>query len=139
MAQTYRKETNSTWRTNLRLPSGRGREWDRLESGISKCKLLHLKWMSNDILLYSKGTLSSHLWWNMIEDNVRKRMHIHIWLGIYIYIYIYIYICIYIYNVRWCEKMFICICMCVCVCVCVCVYIYVTWLYRNWPNIVNQL
>ena len=26
------------------------------------------------------GTLSSHLWWNMIEDNVRKRMYMCDWV-----------------------------------------------------------
>ena len=29
---------------------GRGRDW---EFGVSRCKLLHLEWISNEILLYS--------------------------------------------------------------------------------------
>ena len=37
----YRKKTNSwTWRMDLWLPRGRGRDW---EFGVSKCKLLHLE------------------------------------------------------------------------------------------------
>jgi len=31
---------------------GRGRDW---EFGGSSCKLLHLEWISNEILLYSTG------------------------------------------------------------------------------------
>jgi len=37
------------------LPRGKGREWVGLESGVNKCKLLHLEWISNEILLYSTG------------------------------------------------------------------------------------
>jgi len=29
--------------------------------GVSKCKLLHLEWIRNEILLHSIGTISSHL------------------------------------------------------------------------------
>ena len=35
---------------------GGGRDW---EVGVSRCKLLHLEWISNEVLLYS--TLSSIL------------------------------------------------------------------------------
>ena len=31
---------------------GRGMDW---ESGVNRCKLLHLEWISNKILLYSTG------------------------------------------------------------------------------------
>ena len=31
---------------------GRGIDW---ELGVSRCKLLHLEWLSNEILLYSSG------------------------------------------------------------------------------------
>ena len=50
---TYRKETNSwTWRMDLWLPRRRGREWvDWREFGVSRCKLLRLEWISNEILL----------------------------------------------------------------------------------------
>ena len=31
---------------------GSGMDW---ESGVSRCKLLHLEWISNEVLLYSTG------------------------------------------------------------------------------------
>ena len=37
---------------------GSGMDW---EFGVRKCKLLCLEWMNNEILLYSTGTISSHL------------------------------------------------------------------------------
>ena len=49
-------ETDSqTQRTDLGLPRGKengdGKDW---EFGISRCKLLHIEWVSNKVLLYSK-------------------------------------------------------------------------------------
>ena len=43
-----------TWRTDLWwLRAGRsGMDW---EFGASRCKLLHLEWISNEVLLYSAG------------------------------------------------------------------------------------
>ena len=32
-----------------------GREWMDWEFGVSRCKLLHLEWISNEVLLYSTG------------------------------------------------------------------------------------
>ena len=32
-------------------------------------------------LCIAQETISNHLWWNMLEDNVRKRMYIYAWLG----------------------------------------------------------
>ena len=29
----------------------------------------------------AQGTICNHLWWNMMKDNVRKRMCIYVWLG----------------------------------------------------------
>ena len=29
----------------------------------------------------AQGTMSNHLQWNMMEDNVKKRMYVNIWLG----------------------------------------------------------
>ena len=44
---------------------------------------LHLEWISNGVLLYSTGNyISNHLWWSMMEDNVRKKnICIYGWLG----------------------------------------------------------
>ena len=44
-----------TWRTHLWLPRGRGRSGIDWEFGLSRCKLLHLEWMGNNVLLYSTG------------------------------------------------------------------------------------
>ena len=50
----HRTETDSeTWRTDLWLP--RGGEWMDWKFGVSRCKLLHLGWVSNEVLLYSPG------------------------------------------------------------------------------------
>ena len=35
--------------------SGSGKDW---EFGVSKCKLLHLEWVNNKVLLYSTGNYS---------------------------------------------------------------------------------
>ena len=41
--------------------------------GVRRCKLLHLEWISNEVLLYSTGgAISSLLGWTVMEDNVRK-------------------------------------------------------------------
>ena len=39
----------------LVIAKGKGWVWDRLEFGVSRCKLMHLEWISNEILLYSTG------------------------------------------------------------------------------------
>ena len=41
------------------------------ESAVNIWKLLHLEWVSNEILLYSTG---NYIQSPMMEDNVRKRM-----------------------------------------------------------------
>ena len=42
----------------LWLPRGRERERDGQESGVHRCKLLHLEWISNEILLNSTRNYS---------------------------------------------------------------------------------
>ena len=34
-----------------------------------------------DLAVIAQGTVSSHLWLNIMDDNVRKRMYINVWLG----------------------------------------------------------
>ena len=51
---------------------GSGMGW---ESGVNGCKLLHLEWISSGILLCSPGKYG-HLWWSLMEENVRKRTYI---------------------------------------------------------------
>ena len=45
------------------------------ESGVNRCKLLLLEWISNEVLLYSTGNYTKSL---EMEDNVRKRIHMYI-------------------------------------------------------------
>ena len=65
----YRKETNLwTWRTDLWLPRGRGGSGMDWVLEVSRCKLLHLEWISNEILLYSTGNYIQSL---VIESDER--------------------------------------------------------------------
>ena len=53
----YETEADSqTYRTELWLLRGRGgcRKMD-WKFGVSKCKLLHIEWINNNVLLYSTG------------------------------------------------------------------------------------
>ena len=59
---------------------GSGMDW---EFGVSRCKLQHLEWINNEILLYR--TMSNPLGWNMMEDNVRKRMYMYVCLAHMLY------------------------------------------------------
>ena len=57
-------ETDSqTQKTDLWLPreEGGGSGMDR-GFGVSRCKLLHLEWISNEVLLYSTGNSIQSLW-----------------------------------------------------------------------------
>ena len=48
-----------------RFAVARGEEvgsWMDWESRVSKCKLLHLKWISNEVLLQSTGNYVQSLW-----------------------------------------------------------------------------
>ena len=47
---------------------GSGRDW---ESGVSRCKLLHLEWVSNEVLLYSIGN-HIHSFGTMMENNTKN-------------------------------------------------------------------
>ena len=64
----YKMETDSqTKRTDLRLPSGWGVGSGVVGAiGIGRYKLLHLEWISNEIVLI-QGTLSSLLGQIMLE------------------------------------------------------------------------
>ena len=56
VASAYLQKRTNSWtrRTDLWLPRERsGMDW---EFGVSRCKLLHLEWISDEILLYSTGS-----------------------------------------------------------------------------------
>ena len=37
------------------VAKGAGREWDGWRIGVGKCRLLHVEWISIEVLLYSTG------------------------------------------------------------------------------------
>ena len=60
------------------------------EFGVSSCKLFHLQWMNNEILLYSTGNyIPNLLGQNMMEDDMRKEC-IYICVCTHTHIHIYI-------------------------------------------------
>ena len=57
--------------------AGRGREWDGRGVWVSRCKLLHLEWRSNEALRYSLGNSIPALGKEyMMGDNARQRMYL---------------------------------------------------------------
>ena len=96
MAQMIYKTDKNVRQTHIcqAAVKGSGMEW---KIGVSRWKLLHLERMGNEILLYSTGNyIPNHLWWNMMENNVRKIMHIYT----YVYKYIYGWV-ILLYSRNW--------------------------------------
>ena len=52
---TEKKQTHGHGEQTYSCQEGGGRSGMNLEFGVSRCKLLQLEWMSNEILLYSPG------------------------------------------------------------------------------------
>ena len=48
------------------------------EFGVSRCKLLHLDWISSEVLLYSRGNCL--IFWdkNMMGDDIRKSRYMYV-------------------------------------------------------------
>ena len=82
---------------------GRRSEWDGLRGwtygeegvsgmdwgfGVSRCELLHLAWVSNEVLLSSTGNFIHSFG---IEHDGRSYEKKNVYIYIYIYIYIYMY------------------------------------------------
>ena len=56
------------------------------EFGDSRCKLLHLEQISNEVLLYSTvNYIANLLGQAMMEDNIRKGMYMCVCVYIYVY------------------------------------------------------
>ena len=53
---------------------GVGGTWSLGSVDANYCIVIHKQWD----LLYSIGTISNHLWYSMMEDNVNKRMYINV-------------------------------------------------------------
>ena len=59
--QTHREETHIEKRLKVaRMEGGSGMDW---EFGVSRSKLLHLKWISNEVLLYTTWSYT-HISWD---------------------------------------------------------------------------
>ena len=54
---------------------GGGMDW---EFGVSRCKLLYIEWISNKVLLYSKGNYIQYLVINHYGKEYKKRMYIYV-------------------------------------------------------------
>ena len=52
--------------------SGEGMEW---EFGVSRCKLLHIGWNNNKVLLYSTGNYIQYPVINHMEKNMKKNVY----------------------------------------------------------------
>ena len=48
------------------------------EFGAGRCKLLHLEWMSSEVLLYSTGDYIQSPREIMMENNIKKRQCIYV-------------------------------------------------------------
>ena len=64
-----KKQTHGHREKTCGCQGGGGSGVDR-EFGVSRCKLLHLEWISNEILLYR----------DTMENNVKKRIYIYIYI-----------------------------------------------------------
>ena len=54
---------------------GRGMDW---EFGVSRCKLLHLGWISNEVLLYSNGNYIQSLGIDHDGIYIREGRYLHV-------------------------------------------------------------
>ena len=52
---TEQKETHRHTEQTCGCQGGAGREWDGGEFGLSRCQLLRLEWISNEVLLSCTG------------------------------------------------------------------------------------
>ena len=77
---TEQKQTHGHREQTCGCQGGEGRSRKDWEFGVSRCKLFHLEWTSNEVLLYNTRNYIQSL---VMEYNMIKR--------IYILKYIYIY------------------------------------------------
>ena len=58
----YKTEADSQmWRTDCDCQGRGGKSVTDCEFGVSRCKLFHLEWISNEVLLYSTGNYIQQL------------------------------------------------------------------------------
>ena len=74
---TEQKQTQKHREQTCDCQGGRGGSGMDWEFGLSRCKLLHLEWISNEVLLCSTR---NYIWSplsSMMEDSMRKRMYMY--------------------------------------------------------------
>jgi len=59
---TKQKQTHRHREQICGCQGGGGRSGIDWELGVSRCKLLHSEWVSNEVLLYSTGNYIQSLW-----------------------------------------------------------------------------
>ena len=60
----HRKETHGLGEQTCGCQGGRGESGMDWEPGVNRCRLLHLEWKSNEILLHSTG---NYIWSLVME------------------------------------------------------------------------
>ena len=82
---------------------GRGMDW---EFGISRCKLLHIGWVNNKVLLYSIGnyiqcTGINHNGKEYTKKNIYTHICVYIYTHMHIYTYLHIFYWVYFPGEPW--------------------------------------
>ena len=78
MAQNRNKLMDIENRLVVGCQGGEGGSGMDREFGVGRGKLLHLEWISNEVLLYSTGSYIQSLVMEHMEDIMRKRMYIYV-------------------------------------------------------------
>ena len=69
---TYKTEIGTQREQTWGCQGGREESGMNWEFGVSKYKLLHLEWISKEVLPYSRGNYIQSLEINQMEDNIRN-------------------------------------------------------------------
>ena len=92
------KQTHRHREQTCGCQGGRGR-WDGIwEYGFSRCKLLHLEWISSEVLLSITGNYIQALGMDHGEDNIRERMCIYLCVCVCVCVYYWVTL---LYSTNW--------------------------------------
>ena len=64
------------------------------EFGVGRCKLLHLEWINNKVLIYNTENYTQYPVVNHNGKEYKKNVCVYIYMYLYIYIYMYVIYCI---------------------------------------------
>ena len=53
------------------------------EFAVGRCRVFHLEWISNEVLLYSTGNYIQSLGQSVTEDSMRERMCVYVCVCVY--------------------------------------------------------